>query len=114
MGDTSDVLLNLRPVTFQYKPNIDPEGIPQFGLVAEDVDKVDSDLVVRDDQHGIYTVRYEAVNAMLLNEFLKEHQKVGQQGTEIEQLKQKAAKVDSLEKELNELKQAVQSLAERK
>jgi trimeric autotransporter adhesin len=60
-------------VTFRYKKDIDPEGIPQFGLVAEQVNKVDPDLVVRDDDGKPYTVRYEAVNAMLLNEFLKEH-----------------------------------------
>jgi hypothetical protein len=60
-------------VTFRYKKDIDPEGIPQFGLVAEQVNKVDPDHVVRDDDGKPYTVRYEAVNAMLLNEFLKEH-----------------------------------------
>ena len=55
---------------------MDPDGAPQFGLVAEDVEKVDSDLVVHDEQGKPFTVRYEAVNAMLLNEFLKEHRKV--------------------------------------
>ncbi|MGD0208952.1 MAG: tail fiber domain-containing protein [Verrucomicrobiota bacterium] len=114
MGSASDVLLALHPVTFRYKPDIDPQGIAQFGLVAEDVEKVNPDLVAHDDQGRPYTVRYEAVNAMLLNEFLKEHQKVEQQGAEIEQLKEKAAKVTSLEKQLHELKQAVQSLAERR
>jgi hypothetical protein len=63
----------LRPVTFRYKHELDPDGIPQFGLVAEDVEKVNPDLVARDEQGKPYTVRYEAVNAMLLNEFLKEH-----------------------------------------
>jgi hypothetical protein len=75
MGDVSEVLLALRPVTFRYKKELDPEGTPQFGLVAEDVAKVNPDLVVRDDKGEIYTVRYEAVNAMLLNEFLKERAK---------------------------------------
>jgi septal ring factor EnvC (AmiA/AmiB activator) len=76
MGNASEALPSLRPVTFRYKKNIDPKGIPQFGLVAEQVEKVNPDLVARDDQGKAYTVRYEAVNAMLLNEFLKEHRKV--------------------------------------
>jgi hypothetical protein len=76
MDNASEAILALRPVTFHYTKELDPEGIPQFGLVAEDVAKVNPDLVVRDDQGKVYTVRYEAVNAMLLNEFLKEHRKV--------------------------------------
>jgi hypothetical protein len=76
MGDASDALLALRPVTFRYKHEIDPDGFPQFGLVAEEVEKVNPDLVRRDAQGKVFTVRYEAVNAMLLNEFLKEHKKV--------------------------------------
>ena len=74
MDQTSEAILGLKPVTFQYKD--DSTGIPQFGLIAEEVAKANPDLVVRDDNGEIYTVRYEAVNAMLLNEFLKEHQKV--------------------------------------
>jgi hypothetical protein len=80
MDKVSEAILALKPVTFHYKPELDPEGIPQFGLVAEDVEKVNPDLVARDDQGKVYTVRYEAVNAMLLNEFLKEHRKVEEQG----------------------------------
>ena len=76
MDKASEVLFALKPVTFRYKKEIDPEGIPQFGLVAEDVEKVNPDLVVRDKEGKPYSVRYEAVNAMLLNEFLKEHRKV--------------------------------------
>jgi hypothetical protein len=76
MDKASETILVLKPVTFRYKPEIDPDGIPQFGLVAEDVEKVNPDLVARDEQGKPYTVRYEAVNAMLLNEFLKEHRKV--------------------------------------
>ena len=72
-------------MTFRYKHELDP--IPQFGLVAEQVEKVDPDLVVRDEEGKVNTVRYEAVNAMLLNEFLKEHQKVQAQERELEQLK---------------------------
>src|SRR5439155_837792 len=76
MGKSSEALLSLKPVTFRYKKDLDPDGIPQFGLVAEQVEKVNPDLVARDDQGKPYTVRYEAVNAMLLNEFLKEHRQV--------------------------------------
>ena len=76
MGDMSDALFALRPVTFRYKHDLDPEGIPQFGLVAEEVEKVNPALVARDAEGKVYTVRYEAVNAMLLNEFLKEHRTV--------------------------------------
>jgi Chaperone of endosialidase len=78
MDKASEAILALRPVTFRYKQEIDPKGIPQFGLVAEEVEKVNPDLVVRDGEGKVYTVRYEAVNAMLLNEFLKEHRKVEQ------------------------------------
>jgi hypothetical protein len=76
MDKASAVLLALRPVTFRYKPDIDPEGVPQFGLVAEEVEKVNPDLVARDEEGKPYSVRYDAVNAMLLNEFLKEHRTV--------------------------------------
>jgi hypothetical protein len=76
MDKASEVILALKPVTFRYKPELDPDGIPQFGLVAEQVEKVNPDLVARDDHGKPYTVRYEAVNAMLLNEFLKEHHTV--------------------------------------
>ena len=73
MNDASEALFALRPVTFQYKKEIDSLGIPQFGLIAEDVEKVNPDLVVRDKEGNVNTVRYEQINAMLLNEFLKEH-----------------------------------------
>src|SRR6266511_1130883 len=78
MDKASEVILELQPVTFHYKKELDPKAIPQFGLVAEDVAKVNPNLVVRDRNGDIKTVRYEAVNAMLLNEFLKEHRKVEQ------------------------------------
>jgi hypothetical protein len=83
MDKASEAILALKPVTFRYKQELDPEGIPQFGLVAEQVEKVNPDLVARDEQGKPYTVRYEAVNAMLLNEFLKEHRKVEEQGQKI-------------------------------
>jgi uncharacterized coiled-coil protein SlyX len=97
MDKASDVLLALRPVTFRYKPEIDPDGVPQFGLVAEDVEKVNSDLVARDAEGKVYTVRYEAVNAMLLNEFLKEHRKVEEQEAAIAQLKSTLAKQETID-----------------
>jgi hypothetical protein len=78
MDKASEALFALKPVTFRYKKGIDPQTIPQFGLVAEDVEEVNPDLVVRDKEGKVNTVRYEAVNAMLLNEFLKEHKKVEQ------------------------------------
>src|SRR4029434_6908600 len=80
----SETIHALKPVTFRYKEEIDPNGIPQFGLVAEEVEKVNPDLVARDEQGEPYTVRYDAVNAMLLNEFLKEHAKVEQLKKEFE------------------------------
>jgi hypothetical protein len=76
MDRASEAILALKPVTFRYKHELNPDGTPQFGLVAEDVEKVNPDLVARDEQGKPYTVRYEAVNAMLLNEFRKEHRKV--------------------------------------
>ncbi len=94
MGPASESILALEPVSFRYRKELDPDEIPQFGLVAEQVAKVNPDLVVRDEQGRPYTVRYEAVNAMLLNEFLKEHDKV-----------------ESLEKTVEELKAAVQAQA---
>ena len=76
MDKASEAILALKPVTFRYKEELDPDKIPQFGLVAEEVEKVNPDLVARDEEGKVNTVRYEAVNAMLLNEFLKEHRKV--------------------------------------
>ena len=106
MGQSSEALLSLKPVTFRYKKELDPQAIPQFGLVAEDVAKVDPDLVARDESGKPYSVRYEAVNAMLLNEFLKEHRKVEEQesaltkqGTEIAGLKSTVAELKAALKE---------------
>src|SRR5438067_1129219 len=87
MDKASEALLALKPVTFRYKEELDPDKIPQFGLIAEEVEKIDSDLVVRDEEGKVSTVRYEAVNAMLLNEFLKEHRKVQEQAATIEEMK---------------------------
>jgi hypothetical protein len=79
MNKASETLYALNPVTFRYKKEIDPAGTSQFGLVAEDVEKVNPDLIVRDKEGQPYSVRYDQVNAMLLNEFLKEHRKVQEQ-----------------------------------
>ena len=86
MDNASEVIFALRPVTFHYKREIDPNGMLQFGLVAEEVAKVNPDLVVRDRDGKPYTVRYEAVNAMVLNEFLKEHTRVEEQRIQIDRL----------------------------
>ena len=76
MDKASEAILALKPVTFRYIKEVDPDGAPQFGLVAEEVERVNPDLVARDSEGKVYTVRYEAVNAMLLNEFLKQHRTV--------------------------------------
>jgi hypothetical protein len=76
MDKNSEGILKLEPVTFRYKEELDPDGVTQFGLIAEQVEKIDPRLVVRGEDGKVNTVRYEAVNAMLLNEFLKEHRKV--------------------------------------
>jgi hypothetical protein len=76
MDKASEAIMGLKPVTFHYRKEIDPEGKSQFGLVAEDVEKVNPDLVVRDKEGKPYSVRYDQVNAMLLNEFLKAHSTV--------------------------------------
>jgi len=88
---SSEALYALKPVTFRYKKEFDPQGILQFGLVAEDVEAVNPDLVVRDKEGKPYSVRYDQVNAMLLNEVLKEHKKVEAQQTNITQLNSKMA-----------------------
>jgi hypothetical protein len=91
MDKASEVIFALKPMTFHYKKEVDPEGIPQFGLVAEEVEKVSPALITRDADGKPYTVRHEAVNAMLLNEFLKEHRRVKKQGAMIAELKKEIA-----------------------
>jgi len=90
MDKASEAILSLHPVTFRYKKELDPKAIPQFGLVAEQVEKVDSDLVARDNQGKPYSVRYEAVNAMLLNEFLKEHKAFVDEQRKVQELETNA------------------------
>ena len=104
MDNASEPLLALRPVTFHYKPELDKTGIPQFGLIAEEVAKVNPDLVTHDAKGELSTVRYEAVNAMLLNEFLKEHRKNEEQQKQINvltaQLKEQAAQIQKVSAQL--------------
>jgi hypothetical protein len=76
MDKASEALFSLKPVSFHYRKEIDPAGTSQLGLVAEEVEKVNPNLIVRDKEGRPYSVRYDQVNAMLLNEFLKEHRKV--------------------------------------
>ena len=95
-----------------YKHDLDPNGAPQFGLVAEQVEKVSPDLVARDEQGKPYTVRYEAVNAMLLNEFLKEHKKVEQlQATVAQQQKDFQATVGRQQKQIEALTAGLQKVS---
>jgi hypothetical protein len=101
MNQASEAILALKPVTFRYKKEFDPTRVPQFGLVAEEVEKVNPDLVKRDREGKVQTVRYEAVNAMLLNEFLKEHKTVQEQG----------ATIARLEKQIETLTAAVQKVS---
>ena len=104
MATASEAILALRPVTFHYKPELDKTGIPQFGLVAEEVEAINPDLVTRDKEGKVTTVRYEAVNAMLLNEFLKEHRKNQQQEATIARLeKQIEVLAEGLQKVSGEL-----------
>ena len=93
MEKASEAILSLRPVTFHYKT--DTKGTAQFGLIAEEVAKVNPALVLPDKEGKPYTVRYDQVNAMLLNEFLKEHRKVEEQEKTIAELKSNAAKRDA-------------------
>ena len=93
MGKASEGILALKPVTFRYKKDIDPDSIPQFGLVAEEVEKVNPALVARDDKGKVYTVRYDAVNAMLLNEFLKEHKAFAEEHRTVEEAEERSCSV---------------------
>jgi hypothetical protein len=111
MDEASKVLFALEPVTFRYKKELDPQRIPQFGLVAEDVEKVNPDLVVRDKEGKPYSVRYDKVNAMLLNEFLKEHKKV--QALELklaQQQKNFESKLSKEEKQIESLTAGLQKV----
>ena len=102
MEQASDAVLKLKPVTFRYKEELDPDGVPQFGLIAEEVEKVNPDLVIRDEDGKVSTVRYEAVNAMLLNEFLKAYRKLDQQ----------QAMIDRQQKQIDALTSIVQKVSD--
>jgi hypothetical protein len=110
MGNASEALLALRPVTFHYNPELDKTCIPQFGLVAEEVAKVNPDLVTHDAKGELYTVRYEAINVMLLNEFLKEHKKVEKLESVVASLaatvKEQAAQIQKVSAQLEASKSA--------
>jgi Chaperone of endosialidase len=110
MDQISDSILALKPVTFHYKS--DSTGTPQFGLIAEEVAQANPDLVVRDENGEIYTVRYDAVNAMLLNEFLKEHRKNEEQEKRIDaltaQIKEQAERIQKVIAQIEASKPAPQ------
>jgi uncharacterized coiled-coil protein SlyX len=110
MDKASEAIFALKPVTFRYKKEIDPTGMSQFGLVAEDVEKVRPDLVARDREGKLYTVRYDQVNAMLLNEFLKEHRKVEGQEATITELRSAAAKQEAT---IGQLKKGMETFVAR-
>jgi hypothetical protein len=95
MEKASEVLFALKPVSFRYKKEFDAGRLPMFGLIAEDVEQVDPDLVSRNKKGEVETVRYEQINAMLLNEFLKEHRRVQEQEATIALLQSADAKQEA-------------------
>ena len=122
MDTASEAILAVKPVTFRYKTDIDRNKTPQFGLVAEEVEKVNPDLITRDRDGKSLTVRYDAVNAMLLNEFLKEHRKVQElQANAVEQqkeiktlaalLKEQAAQIQKVSAQLHVNRTSLQVVA---
>jgi len=112
MGEASEAVLALKPVSFRYKKEIDPKGLAEFGLIAEEVEKVNPDLIIRDRQGKPQTVRYEQVNAMLLNEFLKEHAKVQRLEAALEavteRLKEQDTKIEKIRGQIDSNKPAAQ------
>lgn len=112
MGKVSENLFALKPVKFRYKKEIDATNASQLGLVAEDVEKIDPALVVRDEEGKAYSVRYDQVNAMLLNEFLKEHQIVEKQQATIGQLRSTLASLrDNFEVTARKQEKEIEALA---
>jgi hypothetical protein len=108
MDKASEAILALKPVTFHYKKELDPDKIPQFGLIAEEVEKVNPGVVARDEGGKIMSVRYEAVNAMLLNEFLKEHKAFVTQQYKMEKLR---ATVDQQQRQIEALTVGLQKMS---
>jgi hypothetical protein len=114
MDKVSEAILALKPVTFRYKKELDPGGVEQYGLIAEQVEKVNHDLVICDEDGKVDAVRYEAVNAMLLNEFLKEHRKVQEQQATIACLKNELeSKFAQQQKQIEALSDTVRKVSER-
>jgi uncharacterized coiled-coil protein SlyX len=116
MDKASEAILALKPVTFRYRHDLDPDGIQQFGLIAEQVEKVNPELVARDVDGKVNTVRYEAVNAMLLNEFLKEHRKVEEQKAGLAEMKSVVSKqeerIAKQQKQIETLTATVQKVSD--
>ena len=115
MDKNSEAVLALKPVSFHYKN--DSKATPQFGLIAEEVAKVNPDLIVRDRKGEIYSVRYEAVNAMLLNEFLKAHRRIEEQNQRIDeltaQLKEQAEQIRKVNDKVEMNRSAAQMVNDR-
>src|SRR6516165_9732157 len=115
MDKASEAILAFKPVSFRYKKEIDASGAPQFGLIAEDVADINADLVTRDSEGKPETVRYEAVNAMLLNEFLKEHRKNAEQEATITALRandaKQEARIAQQQKQIDALSEALQKVS---
>jgi hypothetical protein len=107
MDKASEMLFALKPVTFRYKKEVDPARMPSFGLIAEEVAKISPDLITRDDEGNPQTVRYDAVNAMLLNEFLKEHRKVEQLTKDFQ------SKLAEQQKQINALTAGLQKVSDK-
>ena len=118
MAKASEAILALRPVTFRYREELDPDKVAQFGLIAEEVEKVAPELVSRDEEGKPYTVRYEAVSAMLLNEFLKEHRKVAELASKLQaqqresqaQLAQQQQRIEALGSRLQKVSDQLQAI----
>jgi trimeric autotransporter adhesin len=115
MNEASEAILTLNPVTFRYKKDIDPDRTQQYGLVAEEVEKVNPNLVVHDKEGKPYSVRYDQVNAMLLNEFLKEHRKVEELESTVAKQEASAAKQEAAiarqQKQIDSLSAGVQRVS---
>jgi trimeric autotransporter adhesin len=114
MGENSETLFALKPVTFRPDDGVSPSDLKLYGLIAEDVGKVNPDLVAHNDHGEVATIRYEAINAMLLNEFLKEHQKVQKLEAALaavnERLKEQDAKIDKVNAKVELTKPARQTV----
>ncbi len=111
MDKASEAILSLRPVSFRYRKELDAKGEAQFGLIAEEVAKVAPDLVVKDELGKPFSVRYDGVNAMLLNEFLKEHCKVEELETTVGQLKSTVAQQKDLQTTVAQLQSTLKEQA---